>query len=68
MAAAHTLVEMAAQRCCATALDGGQHFQVKPVQPGTVTFDEIPAGAANDIGHLQRWPAHLLVVLSEKGG
>jgi hypothetical protein len=23
---------------------------VKPVQPGTVTFDEVPAGIANDIG------------------
>jgi hypothetical protein len=68
MAAADTLVEMAAERCCAAALDRGQHFQVKPVQPGTIPFDEVPARAANQIGHLQRWPVHLLVVLREKGG
>jgi hypothetical protein len=67
MAAAHTLIEMAAQRCCAAALNGGQHFEMEPVQPGTVTFDEVPACAANEIGHLERWPVHLLVVFEEAG-
>jgi hypothetical protein len=52
MTAAHTLIEMTAERCGAAALDGGQHFQVEPVQPGTIVFDEGPARAANQIGHL----------------
>jgi hypothetical protein len=41
---------------------------VEPVQPGTISFGEVPARTANDIGHLERWPVHLFVVLSEKGG
>jgi hypothetical protein len=68
MAAVHALIQMTAERGCTAALDGGQHFQVEPVQPGTVTFDEVPACAANEIGHLQGWPLHLLVVSSEKTG
>jgi hypothetical protein len=68
MSAPRTLIEMTAERCCAVALDGSQHFQVKPVQSGTVAFYEVPASAADDIGHFQGWPIHLLVVLREKGG
>jgi hypothetical protein len=68
MSTAHTLIEMTAERGGAAALDGGQHFQVEPVQPGTISFDEVPAGTANDIGHLQRWPVHLFVVFNQKGG
>ena len=68
MSAAHTLIEMTAERSGAAALDGGQHFQVEPVQPETISFDEAAAGTADDIGHLERWPVHLFVVLSEKGG
>ena len=41
---------------------------MEPVQPGTISFNEVPARAANEIGHLERWPVHLFVVLSEKGG
>jgi hypothetical protein len=67
MPAAHTLIEMAAERCGAAALDSGQHFQVEPVEPATIVFDEVPARTANNIGHIQRWPVHLLVVLREKG-
>ncbi len=68
MAAVPTLIEMTAERGGAAALDGGQHFEVEPVQPGTISFNEVPARTANDIGHLERWPVHLLVVFSEKGG
>ena len=68
MAAVPTLIEMTAERGGSAALDGSQHFQVKPVQPGTISFDEVPARTANDIGHLEGRPVHLLVVLSEKGG
>jgi hypothetical protein len=40
---------------------------VEPVQPGTVAFDEVPARAANEIGHLQGWPVHLPVVFEDAG-
>jgi hypothetical protein len=40
---------------------------MEPVQPGTISFDEVPARTANEIGNLERWPVHLFV-LSEKGG
>ncbi len=68
MAAVTTLIEMTAERGGAAALDGSQHFQVKSVQPGAVSSDEVSASTANDIGHLEGRPVHLLVVLSEKGG
>jgi hypothetical protein len=47
MSAAHALIQMAAERCGAAALDGSQHFQMEPVQPPTVLFDEAPARTAN---------------------
>jgi hypothetical protein len=31
MPTARTLIEMAAERCGAAALDSGQHFEVEPV-------------------------------------
>ena len=68
MPAAHTFIEMAAERCGAAALYGGQHFQVQPAQPGTIAFDESPACAADDIGQFQERPVHLFVVLGEKSG
>src|SRR5882724_10373135 len=56
--ATRALIEVTAQRGRAAALDGGQYFQMQPIQPGAASVDEaLPCGADN-IGHLQRWPYH----------
>jgi hypothetical protein len=44
---------MSTERCSTAALDGGQHFQMQPVQPVPVVVDELSACEANQIGHLQ---------------
>ena len=33
-----------------------------PGDPFTASFDECVSRSADQIGHLQRWPAHLLVL------
>ena len=38
MTATRALIDVTAQRGCAAALDGGQHFQIQPVQPGTTCW------------------------------
>src|SRR5215218_1588502 len=53
-------VQMSAERRRTAALDGSQHFQVQPVQPGTVAVNETPACGADEISHLERWPCHHL--------
>ena len=65
MAAARTLVAVAAERRRATAFNGREHFQVQPSQPRSMFLDEAPACRANDIGHLQRWPLHFCRFLCE---
>ena len=54
ISAARTPIEVTAQRRRATALDGGQYFQVQQVEPGLVPVEETPPGRADDISHLQR--------------
>jgi hypothetical protein len=62
MSAAHALIEMAAEGSGTTPRNGSQHFDVLPREPRAVSFDERLSGSADDIGHLQRRPAHLLLV------
>jgi hypothetical protein len=59
VAAGATLIDVSAERGRAATLDGGQHFQMQPVQPVPVVVDETASCQANQIGHLQRWPDHL---------
>jgi hypothetical protein len=66
MAATSTLVPVAAERCCTTALNGREHFQVQPCQPRPVFLDEALACRVNDVGHLQRWPLHFVGFLRER--
>ncbi len=62
MPAAGAFVEMAAE-CGGTAPPNGQqHFDMLPKKPVAVSFDEVVSRSADDIGHLQRRPAHLVLV------
>ena len=60
MAALAAAIQMSAERCRAAVLDGKQHAQMQPRQPGSVPFDEAVAVRANDVCHLERWPVHFL--------
>ena len=66
MAAARALIQMAAQRRRAAALDGSQHTEMLPGQSGSVLLNEAFARCSNDIGHLEGWRVHLLCSLRER--
>jgi hypothetical protein len=61
MPAAGALIEMTAECGGPTPGNGQQHFDVLPTEPFAVSFYESIPGSADDIGYLQRWPAHLLL-------
>ena len=63
MFAASALIEMSAEHGSATPRNGQQHFDMLPAEPLAISFDESSSRAADEIGHLQRWPAHLLFQL-----
>src|SRR6266852_6614479 len=62
MSAASALIEMPAERCGATPPNGQQHFHVLPGNPLMASFDESVSRSADQIGHFERWPVHLLVL------
>jgi hypothetical protein len=62
MSAAHALIEMPAQCGGSTTPNGPQYFHVLPMEPVAVSFDENLSCSADDVGHLQRRPAHLVLV------
>src|SRR5215469_1982385 len=66
MAATRALIAMPAQHGGATMCDRPQHFAVEGANPMLVVLDEAIALSANDIGHLQRWPAHFFSSLRER--
>src|SRR6266496_2596445 len=37
-------------------------FKVGPAEPRTIPLDEVCTCAANDVGHLEPWPTHLLLL------
>ena len=59
MSAAGALVEMTAEGGGATVPDGQQHLHVFPAEPVAISFEECVTGSADQIGHLEGWPAHL---------
>src|SRR5262245_25475262 len=59
MPAAGALIDMTAERDSTTARNGQQHFDMLPADPLAISFDECSSRGADEIGHLQRWPAHL---------
>jgi len=60
MSAASAFIEMAAERGGATPQNGQQHLDMLPGDPLTASFDEGVSRSADQIGHLERWPVHLL--------
>jgi hypothetical protein len=62
MPAASALVDVTAESGGATPRNGPQDFDVLPADPLAASFDECFSGSADEIGHLQRWPAHLLLL------
>jgi len=62
MPAAGALIEMAAEKGGATPRNGQQHFDMLPADPLAVSFDESSSRGADEIGHLERRPAHLLLL------
>lgn len=54
---------MPAQGGGAAARDGRQHFEMLAGDPATTRFDEFLSRHPDEIGHLQRRPAHLFVPL-----
>ena len=62
MSAAHALIEMPAESGGTTTPNGSQYFDVLPMEPMAVSFDERLSCSADDVGHLQRRPAHLVLV------
>ena len=62
MSAAGAFIEMPAERGGTTLCNGQEHFDVLPGDPLTASFDECASRSADQIGHLQRWPVHLVVL------
>jgi len=62
----NALIDMSAQSRSATTLDSQQHFDVQPVQPRPVAFDEAFAMLAKNIGHLEGGPTHFLMSFRER--
>jgi hypothetical protein len=60
MPAAGALIEMTAEGGGTAPRDGQQHFDMHPPEPLAVSFDEGISRSADDIGHLEGWPVHLL--------
>jgi hypothetical protein len=57
--AAGTAITMPAQGGGAAALDGRQHLEMLAGDPATTGFDKSLSRHPDEIGHLQRRPAHL---------
>jgi hypothetical protein len=62
MSAASAFIDMPAERGGTTPRNGQEHFDVLPADPLTASFDECVSCGADQIGHLEGWPVHLLVL------
>ena len=62
MPATGALIEMTAQSGGAATPNRPQYLDMLPAEPGTISFDESSSRAADEIGHFQQWPAHLLLL------
>jgi hypothetical protein len=51
-------IAMTAEGGCAAARDGIEHLALRPGQGSAVPLSKAIACNTNDIGHLERWPAH----------
>jgi hypothetical protein len=62
MSAAGAFIDATAEGGGTTARNGQQHFDVPPANPLAISFDKSSSRGANQIGHLEGWPIHLLVL------
>src|SRR5262249_53826827 len=62
MSTASALIDVAAEYGGAAGSNGPQHFDVLPADPLAISFDECFSCGADQIGHLEGWPVHLLVL------
>src|SRR5262245_24002141 len=62
MSTASALIDVAAERGGAALCNSRQHFDVLPADPLPASFDECFSCGTDQIGHLEGWPAHLLVL------
>jgi hypothetical protein len=62
MSAAGALIEMTAECGGTTPANGQQHFDVLPTEPVAISFDEGISRGADQIGHLEWWPVHLVLL------
>src|SRR5215467_15938291 len=62
MSTASALIDVAAEYSSAAGSNGPQHFDVFPADPLAVSFDECFSCGADQIGHLEGWPVHLLIL------
>jgi len=62
MPAAGALIEMTAEGGGATPANGQQHFDVLPTEPVAISFEEGISRGADQIGHLEWWPGHLVLL------
>jgi hypothetical protein len=62
LSTAGALIDMAAECGGATAGNGQQDFDVRPTNPLTVALDESSSCRADQVGHLQERPTHLLLL------
>ena len=60
MSTAGALIDVAAEYGGTTRSNGPQHFDVLPADPLAASFDECFSCGADQIGHLEGWPTHLL--------
>jgi hypothetical protein len=61
MPAAGTFIEMTTENGGATPRDG-QHFDMLPANPLAASSDEGVSCSADQIGQLECWPAHLVLL------
>jgi hypothetical protein len=55
---------MSAERGGTAAQDRVPHFQVQPSKPPLAALEETFPGCADHVGHLDRWPRHLLCAVA----
>ena len=63
LSTAGALIDMAAERGGATARDGQQDFDVRPADPAAAAPEESNSRGADQVGHLQGRPSHLVLQL-----
>ena len=62
MSTAGAFIEMSAECGGTTPRNGAQDFDMLPADPLAASFDECFSRSADEIGHLQGRPAHLVLL------